>query len=67
VLVLCNYWQEFNKTLLGSSIPRRDAHIIYHRVMTLDYAYRAIIVSMLLLCSYWQEFNKALWESSISR
>jgi hypothetical protein len=28
VLLLCNYWLEFNETLWEPSIPREDAHII---------------------------------------
>jgi hypothetical protein len=27
-VVLCNYWLEFNETLLESSILRGDAHIV---------------------------------------
>jgi hypothetical protein len=27
-LLLCNYWLEFNETLLEPSIPRGDAHIV---------------------------------------
>jgi hypothetical protein len=33
----------------------------------MQYAYRAIIVSVLFLCNYWQEFNETLWEPSILR
>jgi hypothetical protein len=33
----------------------------------MQYAYRAIIVSMLLLCNYWLEFNETLLELSIPR
>jgi hypothetical protein len=27
-LLLCNYWLEFNETLLEPSIPRGDRHIV---------------------------------------
>jgi hypothetical protein len=28
MLFLCNYWQEFNRTLWEPSIPRGDGHIL---------------------------------------
>jgi glycerol-3-phosphate cytidylyltransferase-like family protein len=77
-LLLCNYWLEFNETLWKPSILRGDAHIValfwsdtsthsYGPWLVMQYAYRAIIVSVLLLCNYWLEFNNTSWESSISR
>jgi hypothetical protein len=76
VLFICNYWQEFNKTLLEPSIPRRDAHIIalfrsdpstqsYGPWLVMQYTYRAMIVSVLFLCNVWLKFKKTLWKQSI--
>jgi hypothetical protein len=72
-LLLCNFWQEFNKILWEPSIPR-DVHIFaffrsdplaqsYGPCLVMQCAYRAIIVSALLLCNYnvyWQTFNETL-------
>jgi hypothetical protein len=77
-LLFCNYWLEFNKTLLQPLIPRGDAHIVglflsdtltqsYGPLLVMQYAYRVKFVSVLLLCSYWLEFNETLWEPSIPR
>jgi hypothetical protein len=77
VLLLCNYWLEFNETIWEPSISSGDAHIValfrsdiitqsYGRWLVMQYAYRAIIVSALLHCVYCLEFNATFLESSIS-
>jgi hypothetical protein len=77
-LVLCNYWLKFNETLWESSISRGDAHIIalfqsnlltqsYGSWLLMQYAYRAIIVSVLLLSNYWLESQETLFKLSIPR
>jgi hypothetical protein len=73
VLLVCNYWQKFIETLWEPSIPRGDVHIVAlfrsgpltqsnGPWLVMQYAYRAIIISMLLLCNYLLEFNETLWE-----
>jgi hypothetical protein len=63
VLLLCNYWLEFNETLWEPSIPRGDVQIValfqsdtlaqsYGPWLDMHYAYRTVIVSALLLCNY---------------
>jgi hypothetical protein len=77
-LLLCNYWLKFNETLWEPSIPTGDANIValfrsdtitqsYGPWLIMQYAYRAIMVSVLFLCNYWLEFNETLWEPSIPR
>jgi hypothetical protein len=76
MLFLCNYWLEFNDTLFELSIPRGDVHIValfwsdtltqsYGPWLLMQYAYSAIIFSVLLLSNYWLKLNETLWEPSI--
>jgi hypothetical protein len=78
MLLLCNHWLKFNKTLWEPSIPRGDLHIValfwsdlsiqsYGPRLVMQYAYGAIIVSVLFFCKYWLEFKETLLEPSISR
>jgi glycerol-3-phosphate cytidylyltransferase-like family protein len=77
VLLLCNYWLEFKETLWEPSIATGDVHIVslfrsdtlaqsYGPWLVMQYAYRAIIVSVLLLCNYWLAIKETLWEPSIA-
>jgi hypothetical protein len=76
MLLLCNYWLESFETLLELSIPRGDVHIValfqsdtlthsYGPWLLMQYAYSAIIVSVLLLSNSWLKLNETLWEPSI--
>jgi glycerol-3-phosphate cytidylyltransferase-like family protein len=78
MLLLSNYWLKFNETLWEPSIPTGDAHIVglfrsdpltqsNGPWLVMQYAYRAIIISMLLLCNYLLEFNETLLEPSKPR
>jgi hypothetical protein len=76
VLFLYNHWHKFNETVSEPSILRGDAHIVtlfrsdlstksYDHWLFMQYAYRAIIPSVLYLSNYLQEFNDILLEPSV--